>query len=254
MREDKKLYSKSAMSLATFIGGPWAAGYLVSKNYRVFNEPKRGRIAFVFGIVFTLLLMLIGFLLPEKIGGGAMLIPILSVAVVRFFVDKYQGVHLKQHIQEDGSFYSLWRATGVGVVSFVSIIFVVLGITFFSGDLSEPNYDTEIYNQKISRFIENEKQSLKVYDVVSTAEPKYLKQQFTIGIILWLENQEIVNSLNTIENLPKGLVEKNNILLKYCELRLNLCKAHIRALTDESVENNDDIKRIGEKIDMLLRD
>lgn len=42
MEEHSKLYSKLEITIATYFGGPLAAGYLVKKNYQVMGKTKKG--------------------------------------------------------------------------------------------------------------------------------------------------------------------------------------------------------------------
>jgi hypothetical protein len=41
--EKIKLYSSKAISGATFLGGPLAAGYLIGENFKAINKPTEGR-------------------------------------------------------------------------------------------------------------------------------------------------------------------------------------------------------------------
>ncbi|MEJ5055640.1 hypothetical protein [Sphingobacterium sp. MYb382] len=34
-----KIYSDSAITLGTFLGGPLAAGYMMAANFKAFNQP-----------------------------------------------------------------------------------------------------------------------------------------------------------------------------------------------------------------------
>ena len=38
--KDLKFYSQKSISIATFIGGPLAAGYLIRENYLELNKPN----------------------------------------------------------------------------------------------------------------------------------------------------------------------------------------------------------------------
>ena len=67
MEDKRKLYSQRSIAIATFFGGPVAAGYLVKKNYNALNQPENGRTAFIIGVIATILLFLGLFLLPESI-------------------------------------------------------------------------------------------------------------------------------------------------------------------------------------------
>jgi len=48
--QDIKLYSQKSIGIATFIGGPIAAGYLVMKNFIELDKPDDGKKAFIIGV------------------------------------------------------------------------------------------------------------------------------------------------------------------------------------------------------------
>jgi len=65
--EHLKFYSQGAIAMATFFGGPLAAGILIRENYKKFNDAKNGNRALIIGIISTILLFGFIFLIPESI-------------------------------------------------------------------------------------------------------------------------------------------------------------------------------------------
>jgi len=60
----QKIYTERQIQAGTFLGGPLAAGFLLSHNFKAFNEELKARNSLIISIVVTILLF-----------GGLMLIP-----------------------------------------------------------------------------------------------------------------------------------------------------------------------------------
>ena len=93
MEETKKFYSQRAITIATFFGGPLAAGYLIKKNYEALSEPDIAKRSHIIGITSTIILFGGLYSLPEKIIDNIpnTIIPILYSAVIYLIVEKLQG-------------------------------------------------------------------------------------------------------------------------------------------------------------------
>ena len=63
----KQIFTNKAISIATFIGGPLAAGILISKNYKVFGHDEAARNAVFAGLIATFILFAGLFMLPEQL-------------------------------------------------------------------------------------------------------------------------------------------------------------------------------------------
>lgn len=256
MEETKKLFSQKAISIATYFGGPAAAGYLVKKNYEAYDQPEKGKKAFMIGIVSTLLIIWGIFSIPEHIIDKIpnFLIPAIYTLIIYLIVEKIQGQWLKEHKESGGEFYSGWKATGIGAIFMVILIAVIVGTAFLAGDFSIPDFDATTYDKEVVKFVENENQSLAVFNLIDSAEPEYLIKEFRNGIVLWKENKEIVNRLNKIENLPAELLEQNIILLSYCELRIKHNEIILKAISEDTDKYVPEIERIGMEINKVLKE
>ena len=56
--KDLKIFTNKAISIATFFGGPLAAGLLISKNFKVFGNENAARNSIFIGIISTILLIM----------------------------------------------------------------------------------------------------------------------------------------------------------------------------------------------------
>lgn len=151
MEENKKLYSQKAIGIATFFGGPMAAGYLVKKNYQSLGQESNGKKALLIGIVSTLLLFAGIFSIPESIIDKIpnAIIPAIYTGIIYLIVEKLQGQNFKEHLQDGREFYSVWRAAGIGAISMTILLLFIATTAFIATDLSEtePNVDA-VTNEK----------------------------------------------------------------------------------------------------------
>lgn len=254
MELEKKLYSNKAISIATYFGGPIAAGFLIKKNYNAFEQKENGKKAFFISIIATLLIFTLIYLIPDQILDKIpnALIPIIYTGLIYLIVEKIQGQRIKEHKEMGGKFHSAWKATGIGAIFMIFIMFLIFGIAFISGDFSEPNFNVSTYDKEISNFVENENKSIAVFNVINSAERSYLIKEFKKGIKLWEENKNIIYRINNIENLPTELLEQNKKLLKYCDLRIKHNTIIVKAISEDTDKYNSEIGRIEMEINLIL--
>lgn len=256
MEETKKLFSQKAIAIATYFGGPAAAGYLVKKNYEAYNQKDNGKKAFIIGIISTLLIFAGIFSVPEPITDKIpnALIPVIYTAIIYLIVEKLQGNRIKGHKESGGKFYSGWKATGIGAIFMVIQFAMIAGTAFIAGDLSKPDFDATTYDNEIAKFVKNENTSLAVFNVINSAKPQYLIKEFSKGIVLWKENKKIVDKLNSIDNLPAELLEQNKKLLKYCNLRIKHNEIIVKAISEDTDKYVSEIERIALEINTILEE
>ena len=189
MEETKKLFSQKSIALATYFGGPAAAGYLVKKNYEAFDQEENGMKAFIISVVSTILIFAGIFSIPEHILDNIpnALIPAVYTGIIALIVEQTQGKRIKEHKLSGGEFFSGWKAAGIGAIFLVILVVVIAGIAFISGDLTKPDFDAKIYDYKVGKFIKNEKNALEVFNEMENAGLNFLVRELDKGIVLWKE-------------------------------------------------------------------
>ncbi|MFA5296657.1 MAG: hypothetical protein WC389_00435 [Lutibacter sp.] len=250
--KDIKLYSSKAISGATFLGGPLAAGYLVSENFKALNKPDKGRKSLIIGIITTIILFGGIFMLPEKIIDSIprQLIPLIYTGIIWGIVEWKQGDILKAHKENDNSFFSAWRATGIGFISLIIIGIGIFGYTFLSTD--DEIY--EKYDSELAIFSKNENESLVFYDHIDSKTKFALISELENDVIpKWKENLKIIKRTNQMENLPNKLLKQNEILLKYCELRIKGFELFEKAISEDTDKYSIELNQIHSEIDEQLK-
>jgi len=233
--KDIKLYSSKTISGATFLGGPLAAGYLISENFKALNKPDEGRKSLIIGIITTIILFGGMFILPEKIIDKIprQLIPLIYTGIIWGIVEWTQGEPLKAHKEYGNSFFSGWKAAGIGLISLLIIGIGIFGYSY----LESNNPANEIYVNKIAEFTKNETESLTFFNNLRLKSKSSLLSELNNSAIpKWEKNIDIAKELNTIDGLSSDMIDKNKVLLKYSELRLEgflLIKKAISEDTDK---------------------
>lgn len=256
MEEIRKFYSQKAITIATYFGGPLAAGYLIQKNYETLDEPDKARKSLMIGILSTIILFAGIFSIPDEIMDKIpnFLIPAIYTGIVYSIVERMQGEALRNHKEANGEFYSGWKAAGVGALAMLILIAGIFLTAFIAGDLSntQPDFDRALYVKEAERFEKNESAALAIPDGFKIMTPDDMIKDFEKRIALWQENREIVFRLNSIENIPQELLDYNKLLLRYCDLRVEHNNILVKTLAEDTDEYNSDIQRIGLEISQIL--
>ncbi|WP_298512498.1 hypothetical protein [uncultured Kordia sp.] len=249
--ENSTLYTKRAIGIATFIGGPIAAGYLIRENYNELQEESKGNNILIISIVATIALFVLIFSIPESFINKIpnVVIPAIYTALITFWVEHTFGSIFKQHEENKYSFYSVWRAVGIGVVSLLIMLVGIFGYVYFSTDVEAEN----LYADKIRQFSKNEHESLKFFNHIDSESDFGLILELNKKVIpIWKENIEIIQQANTIKNLPSVLMEQNKKLLRYCELRIESFELLKKALSENTSKYDSQLEFVNAQIEKQL--
>jgi len=251
--EKRKFYSLKSISIATFFGGPIAAGFLMRRNFLNLEEDNKAINSLLLGIFSTIIIFVIIFSLPESVVDTIpnYLIPAIYTGVVSLIADKYQGQKLAEHKENNGAFFSVWRGLGIGLIFTIIIVLVGLGYIYATNEVH--NFDDKLYETKIEQFIQNEEIANEVFDKFDYLNDELLIEEFKIGKKLWEDNYYITNELKEIKNLPSEIIDLVESLQKYSSLRIELDGLFIKAFSEQSDEYDSEIERISLKIDQILK-
>jgi len=129
----QKIYKETPIRIATFLGGPLVAGYLIAQNYKAFNDPDKAKRTWLFTVIGTVVIFAAAFLLPIPPNGSRIIIPLIYSYITFFLVKQYQGNDIATHINGGGEVYSWWRALGISLIGLV-ITFVILFVIILVAD------------------------------------------------------------------------------------------------------------------------
>lgn len=249
--KELKLYSTKAIWIATYLGSPLIAGYLMRVNYLALQEEQKAKNTLWWSILATVLLIIGLLMIPEHSIDRipSFLIPMLYAGIVYFIVEKKQGALLIRHKELGNEFYSIWKAVGLSLVAVC-----IFAISFFGLAFLMPN--DEVYDQyqtAIAPVFDNEEKTLVFYDHVNTKSTKELLAELDREILpTWKENVQIVKEVSQMQHLPVELVEHHQNLLKYCELRLKTFELMRRAIKENSALYAIELDQLHLEIDQVV--
>ena len=251
--QDINLYSQKSIGVATFIGGPIAAGYLVMQNFKELDKPDDGKKAFIIGVLSTIVMYIGIFMIPEAILDKIpnAIIPAVYTLIIYLIVDKLQGKELNEHKLLENQFVSVWKAVKVGVISlFITIAGVFAYMYYGPGSAIYDEYDA-----KFVAFYENEKESLIFYQDINHKSSDSLIYELDNEIIpKWERNIEIIEESNSTKDLPDDLLERNVLLMEYSLLRIEGFKLFRKVILEDSDEYIPELERVHEDIDKKLKE
>lgn len=247
------LYSERSINIATFLGTPVAAGFLIRRNFINLGNETYGKHTLFISIAFTIIFFILIILSPEhvidKIPNA--LFPAIYTLIVWFVVSRYQGEALSNHKKAGGSFYSVWKAAGIGFAASV----VLVGMFFAYAFATTEDFDSEKYDRKIDVFSKNEEEAMMLYEIPDGASPMRIQEFIrTNGIPAWERNLVILDTLDAMENIDDLLVKQNSLLRKYAQLRVTLFKTIDSSFSVDSDKYETKMIEINGKIEAVLED
>lgn len=250
MNDNYQLYSEKQISIATFIGGPIAAGILLRKNYLNLERPKAAFNALFLGIFATIIIYIGLFILPDNIVDKMpnVLIPLIYTGIISIIVNKSMGIQILNHRKNGMIFFSYWNSFGVAIIALVINVAFIFSIVYFS----PADFDSKTYNSEIDTFTKNENNALLVFDKLQSPNQKELIPEFTSSLELWKKNKEISLNIRSIDNLPAELLEKSIFLESYTDLRIKQFSLIIKALEDDQVDYSEQLINVANQIELLV--
>jgi len=123
-----KLYSPNQVGCAAFFGGPFAAVFVLWRNFCALGKGVAARQTLIWGALFSLALLLVVPFLPDKFPNLAM--PIAYTLAARLSADKYQLSKLAIQESEHYAFQSNWNVSGIIFAMFIAFMIIVFSWVF----------------------------------------------------------------------------------------------------------------------------
>jgi hypothetical protein len=123
-----KLYRDRNLWIATFLGGPLAAGYIIAENFKALSEPSNASKTWIYSTLISLVVLVMAFYIPASVPFPNQIIPIISIVISHLILTNLQGSKIKKHIEAGGQLYSGWRSVAIGLIFLVITIVIILGV------------------------------------------------------------------------------------------------------------------------------
>ena len=120
-----KVYTENAIRVATFLGGPLIAGYLIADNYKQLGEERHVQTTWLVTVLATLAIFVAAWFLPKDF--PPYIIPIAYSVGTYYLVQNLQGKKIKEHLTSGGQTWSMGRAVAVGLTGLVILLAIVFG-------------------------------------------------------------------------------------------------------------------------------
>ncbi|MDR0370691.1 MAG: hypothetical protein LBH80_02395 [Prevotellaceae bacterium] len=247
-----ELFSKWAILLATVIGSPIAGGFLIYRNCKNLQLPRKGLASLVFCVLLTVICVATALLLPEyvlmKIPPA--IFPLIYMTAVYLLTDGTMTKLLTEHEIACGLFYPLRKAVLTGVVCLIVILLFYLAI--FS--LSPDRYKHPAYTSAMREFGLNESKALALFELIAYAPPEvvsaFIREE---GVPAWQENIALLTRLNAVADLHPDVKYRVNGYISYCNLRISYFELTDRAMTENTNKYDEQLKFLDAEINSCLR-
>lgn len=252
-----KLYTKNAILLATFLGGPPAAGFLMKTNFEKLGNKKFGNKVFWLCIIPLVLLLMILLFLPDNISDKVprYIIPIISAFIIREVVKSYLDKQLEEHQQKNGQFYSGWSAAGIGALSMIIILAFAIAIAFTVEYVKNPisNENAEIYDKHMDEFQQLEAKAISILDSIEVKPYEITIQQIEeIGTPTWKAAKGVITKMDAIPDITDELKIQDQSLKSYCDLRIEQYELIGKALKENTNQYDRQLENLNATINKLL--
>jgi len=246
-----QLYSHRSIGIATFLGSPAAGAILIRQNFISLGKEKAGMYALVLGIVVTVGMFILLFMLPDEISSKIpnMALPALYTGLTYALVEKFQGKEIKAHKEQNGKFYSAWRAAGIGFACMVVIFAAVFCFVLYQ----QPSFDAELYDKRAAQLSQNEAQALQLFQIdPAVGTDKFVEFVRNQGIPNWEKNLELLMELDVTPGLPDALKTRHELLNQYYQLRIQSYRMIEKAATEQTNSYAEDIGKLNALIQEQL--
>ncbi len=254
MEEDKKLFTQKGISIATFLGGPLAAGYLVRQNFRALGKETEALISIILGILLTAATFIPLFMLPEDIVDKIpnQLIPAIYTADDLGFRG-YEDTRIQGYKEEERQFESNWKATGIGLLWMLVLVGVFAVYIFTSPEMSA-EVDSEIH-RKMEQIAINEDKALKIYrmDPNTVSREDLIRVVEDEGIFYWNTNLQLLEEIQHYE-LEESYVRYVRKLMEYTRIRLATYVLIKKSIDEGTNKYNTEIESKNTEIERLLQE
>lgn len=151
----EKVYTRNQIILATYLGGPLIAGYILSKNFKALGNTNAAKKSLYFGIVATIVIFGGVTLVPEKIINSIpkFLIPGIYTGLAVYFFQSYQGKKIEEYLKNGYKKASFWSVLSISLLSLMATlvaVFIVATTVSFAHVALNPSYSKNYCNSSYS--------------------------------------------------------------------------------------------------------
>ena len=246
-----RYYTEQAISIATFFGGPLAAGILLRQNFLNQGRKDAGNRALWISIVASALILFFLLYLPDstldKIPNIA--IPGLYTAIIMLWLRRTQSHFLNEHRDNQGQFYSGGRAALIGVLCAIIWIGSMVGYIYLG---PQKSYSKE-FNAGLDQLTQYESEALSLYDILeqddSTQVIQFIEKQ---GLPALLNCLRTLDKMERIQGLDETAQEQLQTLREYYQLRMKSFGLINKSIKEGTTQYDGQIDGLYEEMEVTL--
>ncbi len=213
----KLIYNSRKIYVGTFLGGPLVAGYLISENFKSFNENSNAKKALVYSIIVTIAIFISIIFIPEKSRTFDRIIPLTYAIIAYYVVKHFQGQKITAHINAGGQTYSWWRTIGVTTIGLIISLILIFGIYYFY-DSATDQTTTKVYGV-MKNEIDFDKNNISEKEVDNLAEGFAKTTFFDEEATKYIEVKKVASSYEIYISCNKSVTSTPEALSPFIQLR-----------------------------------
>src|SRR5512133_3818046 len=130
------------------------------------------------------------------------------------------------------------------------LVFVCISVFF----ISRSGNPIGEYSKILEPFADLEQKALSPYRMdMSAGDEKLLREIESNALPNWIKCKNLVDSAGKVKGLPEVLVERNALLTKYCDYRIESSRLMMRSINEKSIIHRFAFDQYNEKIDLIIR-
>lgn len=238
---DVRFYSKNAVLVASFLGGPLAGSFAMRHNFIHLGEKELGEKALKWGLISSICFLFASFVLlffsvPNQFISLALLSG--TVGAMSFFVDTFQAEALERHKKSNGLFQAPLMPVFIGLLFAFIVTIPPTGYSYY---------------------LENKVESLiHVLDQNEQRAVSYIKSESPESILnhavpLYEENIEITVNLRNKMFLKDSFKTFMIILGDYYSMKLKYCEIFAKSLESEDDTYSSELENLEQELSEVMQ-
>lgn len=126
----RKVYTPKMIRVATFLGGPLIAGYLIAENYNIFDDSRKEKMTWVYTVGFLMVLVAVIIFIPFGNNSPKYIIPLLYSWACYSLVQYLQGRSIDGHIKAGGVAHGWGRVILISLIGAVVTAAILIGVLY----------------------------------------------------------------------------------------------------------------------------
>jgi hypothetical protein len=211
-----KFFSNRSIGLATYLGGPFAGGILISINLKRNEEVNKAIWTLIISLMATIAMFLIIIEIPEEIIDKIpnVIIPMIYTPLILMAAKYLQGSHIEETLKEKENREPWWKALVIGLVgtavALVIILVISVGQPLFPGEkitygaVKNEIYKSENTERRIADFMYSRLHDMGYFDDEFAQQAYLEKAEGYYKIVLYVdqsywEEPDVVSSLTAFK-------------------------------------------------------